>query len=52
MVLPCPGRPTALVAHTRKGKGVPGVEGTGRAHYTMLSEDEAQLALAALEATP
>jgi transketolase len=42
--------PTAIIANTVKGKGVPGVEGTGRAHYTMLSEDEAKAARAALEA--
>ncbi len=42
--------PTAIVAHTVKGKGVPGVEGTSRAHYTTLTEDEARATLAALEA--
>jgi len=42
--------PTAIVARTVKGKGVPGVEGTSRAHYTSLSEDEARATLAALEA--
>ncbi len=41
--------PTAIIAHTVKGKGVPGVEGTSRAHYTTLSEDEVQRTLAALE---
>jgi transketolase len=41
--------PTAIVAHTVKGKGVPGVEGTPRAHYTGLSDEEARRALAALE---
>jgi transketolase len=44
--------PTAIIAHTIKGKGVPGIEGTGRAHYTMLSEDEVQRTLAALEQVP
>jgi len=44
--------PTALIAHTVKGKGVPGVEGTARAHYTQLSAEEAARARAALEATP
>jgi len=43
--------PTAIIAHTVKGKGVPGIEGTGRAHYTMLSEDEVTRTLAALEVT-
>jgi transketolase len=41
--------PTAIIAHTMKGKGVPGIEGTGRAHYTMLTEEEVQRTLAALE---
>jgi transketolase len=41
--------PTVIIAHTVKGKGVPGVEGTGRAHYTMLTADETARALAALE---
>ena len=40
--------PTAIIAHTVKGKGVPGVEGTPRAHYTSLSADEAQRAYEAL----
>jgi transketolase len=42
--------PTAIIAHTVKSKGVPGVEGTSRAHYTMLSEDEVKRTLEALEA--
>jgi hypothetical protein len=33
-----------------KGKGVPGVEGTPRAHYTMLMPEEAQKTIEALEA--
>ena len=41
--------PTVIIAHTVKGKGVPGVEGTGRAHYTTLTADEVQRTLAALE---
>ncbi len=45
---PAPGRPTVVVAHTVKGKGVPAVEGTPRAHYTMLTEEEAREALEAL----
>jgi transketolase len=44
--------PTVLIAHTVKGKGVPGVEGTARAHYTCLNAEEAQRAYAALEAAP
>jgi transketolase len=42
--------PTAILARTVKGKGVPGVEGTPRAHYTRLSREETQRALAALGA--
>jgi transketolase len=42
--------PTVIVAHTVKGKGVPGVEGTARAHYTSLTAEEAARAVAALEA--
>ncbi len=41
--------PTAIIARTVKGKGVPGIEGTARAHYTMLSPDEAEAALKSLE---
>lgn len=44
--------PTAIVAHTVKGKGVPGVEGTGRAHYTRLTPPETEAALALLQAQP
>jgi transketolase len=40
--------PTVLIAHTVKGKGVPGIEGTARAHYTSLNADEAARAYAAL----
>jgi transketolase len=43
-------QPTAIVAHTVKGKGVPGVEGTGRAHYTRLTPEEAETTLASLGA--
>ncbi len=42
--------PTAIIAHTVKGKGVPGVEGTRRAHYTQLNSAEAKAALASLQA--
>jgi transketolase len=44
--------PTVIVAHTVKGKGVPGIEGTARAHYTSLSDEEARRAYAALEDAP
>ena len=50
--LPAPRGPTVVIARTVKGKGVPGIEGTSRAHYTSLSEDEAARALAALEDRP
>jgi len=33
-----------------KGKGVPGVEGTARAHYIKLTAEEVDAASAALEA--
>ena len=42
--------PTAILARTVKGKGVPGVEGTARAHFIKLSPEESQRALAALGA--
>ena len=41
--------PTAIIANTVKGKGVPAVEGQTRAHFTSLSEDEAREALEGLE---
>ncbi len=41
--------PTVIVANTVKGKGVPGVEGTPRAHFTSLEDNEVQAALKALE---
>lgn len=45
---PAAAGPTVLIAHTVKGKGVPGIEGTARAHYTSLNEAEAARAYAAL----
>ncbi len=47
---PSPGRPTVIIAHTVKGKGVPFMEGQLAWHYK--SADDAQLAtaLAGLEA--
>jgi transketolase len=42
--------PVAIIARTVKGKGVPGIEGTQRAHYIRLTADEEKAALAALEA--
>jgi transketolase len=49
-MIPAAQGPTAIIAHTMKGKGVPGIEGTPRAHYTMLSDEEVQRTLTALEA--
>ncbi len=46
---PEPGRPRAVIAHTVKGKGVPCIENTPRAHYTRLTPEEAAEALGALE---
>ncbi len=48
--VPARSGPTVIIANTVKGKGVPGVEGTPRAHYTMLSDDEVKQTLQALEA--
>jgi transketolase len=42
--------PTVIIARTVKGKGVPGIEGTSRAHYTMLSDEEAARTVEALGA--
>ena len=44
--------PTVIIAHTVKGKGVPGIEGTARAHYTKLSAEEVRRTLVALETVP
>jgi transketolase len=41
--------PTVLIANTVKGKGVPSVEGRRRAHFTTLTGDELEEALATLE---
>jgi transketolase len=46
--LPAEKGPTVIIARTVKGKGVPGIEGTSRAHYTMLSDDEVKRTLEAL----
>lgn len=46
--LPARHGPSVIIANTVKGKGVPGIEGTGRAHYTMLSEDEVKRTLESL----
>jgi transketolase len=47
--LPAERGPTVIIAHTVKGKGVPGIEGTARAHYTRLKPEEAERTLLALE---
>ena len=41
--------PTVIIAKTVKGKCVPGVEGTARAHFTSLEDHEVQEALKGLE---
>lgn len=41
--------PTVIIANTVKGKGVPGVEGTPRAHFTSLEDNEIEGALKGLE---
>lgn len=41
--------PTVILANTVKGKGVPAVEGTVRAHFTSLAGNEVEAALARLE---
>jgi transketolase len=41
--------PMLIVANTVKGKGVPGLEGRARAHFTTLKQDEVKAALATLE---
>lgn len=47
---PHPGRPTAVIARTVKGKGLPQVEGQARSHYTRMSERHRDRALAVLRA--
>ncbi|WP_051760926.1 transketolase [Herbidospora cretacea] len=45
---PAPGRPTVVIAHTVKGKGIPFVEDQPRSHYAKLGERQHARALAAL----
>jgi transketolase len=45
------GRPTAIVAHTVKGKGIPFMEGQTPYHNVVVSEEQFAEATAALEAT-
>lgn len=48
---PCPGRPTAIVAHTIKGKGVSFMENQLAWHYRSPDAAQVQAALAELEAS-
>ncbi|WP_066363002.1 transketolase [Herbidospora mongoliensis] len=45
---PVPGKPTVVIAHTVKGKGIPFVEDQPRSHYAKLGERQHAKALAAL----
>lgn len=47
---PVPGRPTAVIAHTRKGCGVPAIEGQTRSHFAKLTERAHRRAVASLRA--
>lgn len=47
---PDPHRPTMVIAHTVKGKGVPAVEGQARSHYARLGERQRQRLLTSLRA--
>lgn len=46
--VPAVGGPTVIIAHTIKGKGVPGLEGTTAAHYAVLGDEDVARAMAAL----
>ncbi len=48
---PVAGKPTVLIAHTTKGKGVPFLEGQARSHFVKLSERQYRRALSGLRAT-
>ncbi len=43
-----PDRPTVVIAHTVKGKGLPFIEGQARSHYARLGERQHRRALAVL----
>lgn len=43
-----PGRPTVVIAHTTKGRGLPYVEGQALSHYARLGDGQRRRALAAL----
>jgi transketolase len=47
---PTPGRPTLVIAHTVKGKGLPFIEGQVRSHYAKLGGRQHQRALSVLRA--
>jgi transketolase len=42
------GRPTVVIAHTTKGRGLPYVEGQARSHYARLGDGQRRRALAVL----
>ncbi|WP_440065678.1 transketolase [Streptosporangium sp. OZ121] len=44
------GRPTLIIAHTVKGKGLPFIEGQARSHYAKLGDRQHRRALSALRA--
>ncbi|MFI5828154.1 transketolase [Streptomyces sp. NPDC051578] len=44
-----PGRPTVVIAHTIKARGVPGLQDTKKSHSATLGEDARLLALAVLD---
>ncbi|WP_051468823.1 transketolase [Actinomadura oligospora] len=44
------GRPTVVIAHTVKGRGLPSVEGRPQSHYATLGTRQAERALAVLRA--
>ncbi|MFD4551257.1 transketolase [Streptomyces sp. NPDC058466] len=43
-----PGRPTAIIANTVKGRGISFIEGQARSHYARLGESQKKRALSAL----
>jgi transketolase len=49
---PVAGRPTAVIAQTIKGKGLPFVEGQARSHFAKLGERQRRRALATLRGRP
>jgi transketolase len=47
---PVPGRPTLVIAHTVKGKGLPFIEDQARSHYARLGHQQHRRALGVLRA--